>query len=272
MAIYVLLNLQNRVTTIETPFSKGVWTTVNPKSCLEAVWVAHSDSGDHCNSLTAQQGGLNCPQPLLGTHSIYHMAKDIRAKGLHVLLATRVSLRHDSAAEVYVVGWINQSWPRPLLVALRAAESLIHVVHTEKPKSFIGKAKSNLGPHTAGKEHTSGSPCPPITPPPSCPQAGSQTPQPICLEHTLSPRLPCHWKGKHFKHNMKGTMECLQALLFSSGIFAFSWVACLLFTGTNSPDVQVAWGPAPQAPHPFVCQHHLAMRKRPWKKQWHRLF
>lgn len=55
-----------------------------------------------------QQGGLNRSQALPGSHSIYGMAKDIWVKGLHVLCTTRVSLRRDSAGEVYVVGWISQ--------------------------------------------------------------------------------------------------------------------------------------------------------------------
>lgn len=244
---------------------------VNPKSCLETVWVDWSDSGGHHNSWTVQQGGLNCPQHFLGTHSIYHMAKDIWAKGLHVLLPTRVSLRHGSAGEVYLVGWINQHLGQGLFCLPLEQQKVCFILYLEKCRRALLENQSLTMGHTL---------------------QGKSTPQGLLLANPsqyhlpifeLVPRLP-----REFALNIPcalhspaiGRENILHTTwwelwnifppniyFFMGSLSAHQWDKLPRCAGSLKPRVL-----SPQASHPFVCQHHLALRNRPWKKQWHRFF
>lgn len=80
------------------------------------------------------------------------MAKDIWGKDLHVLLPTGVSLRHDSAGEVYVVGWINPRLGHSLFwLPLEQQETLFMLDIEKCQRALLEKQSLSMGHRLWGK-------------------------------------------------------------------------------------------------------------------------
>lgn len=114
----------------------------------------------------------------------------------HVLLPTRVSVRDDSAEEVYMVGGISLCFGQGLFWSPLEWQKALFMLYTEKCQRILLKkpTKSNHRQHWGEEAHPQFSPCPPLTPSSKL-WGRPPAPHPTGLNHVLCPPLPCHWKG-----------------------------------------------------------------------------
>lgn len=118
-----------------------------------------------------------------------------------VLLPTRVSLRHDLAEEAYMVGGISQCLGQSLFWSPLEQQKASFMLYAEKCQRVLLKNQSLTTGSTGGNMHT------PALTPSSQLWVRPPAPQPTGLNHILCPPPPCHWKGKHFKHDMMEVRE-----------------------------------------------------------------